>query len=49
MQPHPWREPHPIQTLMQPQWKADFDTIKPQLEYNPTHVTNILNDKMDAT
>ena len=36
MQPHSWIEPHPIQNLIQPQSKNSFETIEPQLEYNPT-------------
>ena len=36
MQPHSWIEPHPIQNLIQPQLKNSFETIEPQLEYNPT-------------
>ena len=36
MQPHSWIEPHPIQKVIKPQSKADFETIQPQLEYNPT-------------
>ena len=32
MQPHSWINPHPIL----PQSKNGFETIDPQLEYNPT-------------
>ena len=35
MQPHSWIEPHPIQKVIKPQSKADFETIQPQLKYNP--------------
>ena len=34
-QPHSWIKPHPIQNVIQPQSKIDFETIQPQLEYNP--------------
>ena len=36
MQPHSSIEPHPIQKVIKPQSKADFETIQPQFEYNPT-------------
>ena len=35
MQPHSLIEPHPIQNVMQPQSNIGFETIQPQLEYNP--------------
>ena len=33
---HSWIEPHPLQKLIQPQSKTDIETIKPQLEFNPS-------------
>ena len=36
MQPYSWIEPHPIQKVIKPKSKADFETIQTQLEYNPT-------------
>ena len=35
IQPHSWIEPHPIQKVIQPQSEIDFETIEPQLDYNP--------------
>ena len=37
MQPQSWIEPHLIQKVIQPRSKTGFETIQPQLEYNPTH------------
>ena len=36
LQPHSWIEPHPFEKLIQLQSKADIETIKPQLKYNPS-------------
>ena len=48
MQPHTWKEPHPIQNVLQPQSKIAFETIQPLFEYNPTLETlEFLNSKMD--
>jgi hypothetical protein len=31
-----WIEPHPFEKLIEPQSKTGFETIQPQLKYNPT-------------
>ena len=36
MQSHSWKEPHPIQNVIQPLSIMDLETINTQLEYNPT-------------
>ena len=44
MKPHSWIEPHPFQNLIQPRSKIGFETIEPQLEYNPTFLIKKISD-----